>query len=143
MNDVRVETDASVMNDKTGFGYVIYVNRDAEYEKVKQESDAVEKVFDSHQAEELAVIRGLWEAVDYYSGGTVAILTDSKTIVERIMDNNKFSSNHKIHRSFSTVAGKFDNVMVKWIPSDENTDAHDTCRKGIEDDSVGLKTSTT
>lgn len=95
MESLRIVVDASVVN-KTILGYIVYSRDGDTYEKIDKGMEEVNDEFDSHKAEELAIINGLSAASEYYSEGTVTILTDHQPIVERVRHRNKLSSDRGI-----------------------------------------------
>lgn len=133
MESLRIKTDASVIDDKVGIGYVLYSRENDNYSEILRNSQQLEAPYNSQKAEEVAILRGLSVAQKYYTGGTVATLTDCKGIVDRVENRGIFSHDKKIRRSLSNITNEFDQVIIKWIPAEENQVAHNACRSAIKD----------
>jgi ribonuclease HI len=133
MENLRVESDASVINDKVGIGYVLYDRKERGFDKILTDSQELDEDFTSEVAEQIAILRGLSIAREYYTGGNVVAFTDCKVIVDRVRNSGIFSYNQKVRRSLSVVTSSFDNVLIRWIPSEENKEAHNACRSVFED----------
>ena len=132
METLRIKTDATVIDKEVGIGYVLYERKDGDYHEILRNGQLLEASYDSQKAEEIAIVRGLSVAQEHYSGGTVAAMTDCQGIVDRVRNRGVFSHNKKICSSLSAATNPFEEVMIKWIPSDENTVAHKACRSVVE-----------
>lgn len=119
------------MIDRAILGYIIYRREDDSYHEVERGTEEIEDEYQSHKAEEMAIIQGLSVAREHYSEGTVTILTDHQSTVERLRDKCKLSGDKELNRGLSILKKEFDEIAIKWIPSDENT-AHWVCESAKE-----------
>ena len=126
---IEVYTDGAASGDPGPSGAGIYI---------KNGNDQFEYMFDlgvltNHEAEFIAVVKGLEICRKHFPNEILSFRSDSKLVVDVI--EKQFTKNSKFRPILATINQltiSFPYFFIKWIPEKQNTNADRLARKAIK-----------
>lgn len=128
MNDIKIYTDATVKNNQTGIGYVIYNNNNNSI--ICEEYKTIDE-WRISQAELKAVIESIIKVKNKYSPNNIKVFTDNHSIVDIYKGYGKPREDTmqgllwRLNKKSENI-----NLKIEYVKS-ENNIADDIARRSI------------
>ncbi|MCP0886172.1 ribonuclease HI family protein [Ligilactobacillus sp. WILCCON 0076] len=115
---IKLYTDAATRKDLSSAGILII------HKNIQLQLKYPLKAMDNHEAEFLAVIKGLTETLaQFNSTEAIFLYSDSKIVIDSI--NKQYSKHYSTQlQQILLLLEKFSLVTYQWIPEKQNQGAH-------------------
>lgn len=125
---IEIYTDGACQGNPGKCGIGLYIKK---AEKQIRISEYIGD-FSNHEAEFIAILKGLEYCLHHYPDEIISLRSDSKTAVEAIEKNH---SKNKIFLNYikqiNELANSFPHFFVKWIPEKHNKNADLLAKQAI------------
>ena len=125
---IEIYTDGACQGNPGPSGIGIYIKKDEERIRLSQFIGQ----YSNHEAEFIAILRGLEYCHHHYPQEIISLRSDSKTAVEAI--EKKHSKNNNFYEyvtKINAIADTFPHFFIKWIPEKHNNTADQLAKQAI------------